>query len=231
MNRIFLVRHGESEGNVDQARYKVKGDHKIELTERGRRQAHAAGQFLADYYSSSRLGVPGSVRLWTSPYTRARQTSAGIVNALEEHGSLDLLRDKPGDKFTTYWRENIRLAEQQFGLLNGIASESVADHYPDVHDEYQRAGKFYARPPGGESRYDVAIRVHQMFGTLHRDSDRHGIKDVIVVCHGVTMRAFVMEWLHLPVEWFLSEPNPTNCSIRLIHGGIDQGYIYPGGTP
>lgn len=234
MNRIFLVRHGESEGNVDKSRYRVKGDHEIELTERGTLQAREAGKFLVNYYedlAAQQTIRVGQVRLWTSPYTRARQTSQGIVDVLQDQGRESLLRDKPGDKFSTYWRENIRLSEQQFGLLNGIADESVVDHYPDVHDDYERAGKFYARPPGGESRFDVAIRVHQMFGTLHRDCERHGIEDVIVVCHGTTLRAFVMEWLHLPVEWFLEEPNPSNCAIRLLEKGEDKGYIFGGGTP
>lgn len=213
MRRIFLVRHGESEGNVDKNVYKTVGDHEVKLTERGHRQAKEAAAFLANTLDYD------STRLWVSPYTRARETASHIM----VHASQHLVDDG--------WKENIRLCEQQFGLLNGIPDGSVEDYYPDVHKEYGRSGKFYARPPGGESRFDVAVRVHSMFGTLHRDCDRHGIEDVVVVCHGTTMRAFVMEWLHLPVEWFLREPNPKNCSIRLIENGKDKEYVFEGGTP
>ena len=83
----------------------------------------------------------------------------------------------------------------------------------------------------GENRFQVAQRVHQAFGTFHRDADRHGIQDLIIVSHGVTLRAFVLMWLHLPVEWIETEPNPANCSIRLIEEGEDKGYIFPGFEP
>ena len=82
--------------------------------------------------------------------------------------------------------------------------------------------------PLGESRFDVANRVHESFGTFHRDNERHNIDTLIVVCHGVTLRAFVMQWLHLTPEWFDDEPNPGNCDIRLIKDGKDEGYIYRG---
>ena len=51
---------------------------------------------------------------------------------------------------------------------------------------------------------------------------------VIVVCHGVTLRAFIMSWLRLTPEWFEAEQNPGNCSIRLLSENEDHGYIYKG---
>jgi 2,3-bisphosphoglycerate-dependent phosphoglycerate mutase len=79
----------------------------------------------------------------------------------------------------------------------------------------------------GESRFDVATRVHQSFGTFHRDATRHGINHLIVVCHGTTMRAFVMMWMHYPVSWFEAEHNPPNCAARLLSDDADVGLIYP----
>jgi 2,3-bisphosphoglycerate-dependent phosphoglycerate mutase len=82
--------------------------------------------------------------------------------------------------------------------------------------------------PQGESRFDVAKRIHQAFGTFHRDAIEHGIHDLVVICHGVTMRAFVMMWCHLSPEWFEAEPNPANCAIRVIDAGLDRGYVFDG---
>jgi len=82
--------------------------------------------------------------------------------------------------------------------------------------------------PLGESRFDVATRVHQAFGTFQRDRSFHDIRDVVVVCHGVTLRAFVMMWCHLSPEWFEAEPNPPNCAVRVIEGGVDRGYLFEG---
>jgi len=71
--------------------------------------------------------------------------------------------------------------------------------------------------------------VHQAFGTWHRDAERHGIEDLVIVTHGVTARCLVMRWPHLPFEWIEKERNPKNCSIRLIMDGEDKGYIHEGG--
>lgn len=68
----------------------------------------------------------------------------------------------------------------------------------------------------------------------------HGIRDVIIVSHGSTLRAFMMMWLHLNPEvriktsnlilkkWFEVEPNPKNASVRVIENNLDQGYIWLG---
>jgi 2,3-bisphosphoglycerate-dependent phosphoglycerate mutase len=80
--------------------------------------------------------------------------------------------------------------------------------------------------PLGESRFDVACRVHQAFGTFHRDADKHGIDTIVVVCHGVTLRAFVMMWCHYSYEWFEREPNPANGAVRWLCDGEDREYIH-----
>lgn len=51
-------------------------------------------------------------------------------------------------------------------------------------------------------------RVHQIFGTFHRDADKHGVKNIVIVSHGTTLRCICMMWLHLPYEWIETEPNP-----------------------
>ena len=105
------------------------------------------------------------------------------------------------------------------------------DELPEEWAHYQKCvgfeGKFWARIPLGESRFDVATRVHQAFSTFTRDA-RLGTKDIIVVGHGVMLRAFVMMWCHRTPEWFEQEPNPKNCALRLIDGSNDRGYLFDG---
>lgn len=217
--RIFLVRHGESIANVDKSVHHSTPDHAIGLSERGKEQAKKAGKFLHNY-----LFAPGLIdishptihtRIWQSPYIRTRETATAIINALPSNVDL---------------REHINLVEQQFGLFDGYSDEELAIRFPNEYSHYNKCekfeGRFFARMPLGESRFDVAIRVHQFFGTIMRDFDKHEINNVIVVAHGVVNRAFLMQWLHLPFEWFEAEPNPKNCSIRLIEENRDCGYIY-----
>jgi broad specificity phosphatase PhoE len=212
--RILLVRHGESLGNVRREIHKELPDHAIPLSEKGKQQAEDAGRKLARYFKGEPR-LERRCRLWTSPYERTRETADGIM------------------KIASWWiadrKEHVLLCEQQFGLFDGLSDEELQELYPAEHAFYNKCkkfeGRFWARMPLGESRFDVAIRVHQAFGTFHRDNDKYGINDIVVVCHGVTLRAFVMMWCHLTPEWFDEEPNPGNGAIRLIDDGIDKGYL------
>jgi 2,3-bisphosphoglycerate-dependent phosphoglycerate mutase len=215
--RILLVRHGESLGNVDRVVHATTADHAVPLSDRGLEQAREAGRWLAAYLG--RVGGEGShVRLWVSPYLRTRQTA-------------DALQETAG-AWITDRVEHVLLCEQQFGLFDGVPEEELAARLPREFAHYDMqcrfGGKFWARMPQGESRFDVAQRIHQAFGTFHRDAVAHGIRDLVVICHGVTLRAFVMMWCHLSPEWFEQEPNPRNGAIRLIDRGEDRGYVFEG---
>jgi len=216
--RIFLVRHGESISNIDHSVHKGFADHAIPLSDKGVIQAIEAGKVICDYLDSSLEFADPCCRLWCSPYKRTRQTADGIMKSCGE--------------FIIDRKEHVLLCEQQFGLFDGLSREERASLYPNEYAFYSKCkgfeGKFWARMPLGESRFDVATRVHQAFGTFHRDHDKHGVENIIVVCHGVTLRAFVMMWCHLSPEWFDAEPNPKNGAVRLIWDSVDQGYLTDG---
>jgi len=229
MMQVLLVRHGESMGNVDPEVHHAMADHAIPLSPRGEEQAREAGRRIASFFahrypsSSARpddaMSPPQPhVRLWTSPYKRARQTA-------------DLIQ-READRWIVDRREHILLCEQQFGLFEGLPDEDLPRLFPVEYAHYQKCiqyeGKFWARMPLGESRFDVAARVHQAFGSLQRDRNFDGITHLVVVLHGVTMRAFVMMWCHYTPEWFEAEPNPGNGSIWLLEGQADRGYLYRG---
>jgi len=216
--RILLVRHGESMGNVDPLIHATTADHAVPLSPTGADQAREAGRALAAYYQRELGDERPHVRMWVSPYKRTRQTADALM---ETAGSC--ITDRV---------EHILLCEQQFGLFDGVPEPELPDRFPAEFNYYDMqcrfGGKFWARMPQGESRFDVAQRIHQAFGTFHRDALEHGIREIVVICHGVTMRAFVMMWCHLSPEWFEAEANPPNCSIRIIDGGVDRGYLFEG---
>lgn len=218
---VFLVRHGESAANIDRTVSLTVPDHAIPLSDLGHQQAAEAGGRLAAYIRNhpleAKLDYVPYTRVWASPYKRARDTAHHIMNGLRIGG------------LTADYREHINLCEQQFGLFDGIADEDLPVRMPVEYAHYKKCedyeGRFWARMPMGESRFDVAVRVHQAFGTFLRDAQKHKIGRIIVVCHGVTLRAFVMQWLHYPYEWFDTERNPHNCAIRHLVNGEDRGYL------
>ena len=216
--RILLVRHGESLGNVDPMIHATTADHMVPLSERGVAQAREAGRAVAAYYARELGADRPHVRLWVSPYKRTRQTADAVM----EHAG----------PWITDRVEHILLCEQQFGLFDGVPEAELPKRFPNEFGYYDMLcnfhGKFWARMPQGESRFDVAKRIHQAFGTFQRDAIEHDIRELVVICHGVTLRAFVMMWCHLSPEWFEAERNPNNCAIRVIDGGVDRGYVHDG---
>lgn len=212
MKNIYLVRHGESIANVDPKIYTTTPDHAVSLSEKGMLQAVEAGQKLCtiipDDVESDKL------RIWTSPYKRTRQTAQILLNELQARfpGHVEI-------------KEDVSLSEQQFGLFDGLTNDELKQKFPLEYHYYDLAekheGKFWARMPLGESRFDVAVRVKQTFATFHRDFEKRGVENIVIICHGVTLRAFAMQWLHLPYEWFENQPNPKNCQI--YHIDVEKG--------
>jgi len=209
---IFLIRHGESVANVGDNYIKRIPDHLVSLTENGKEQARQNGQWLAAYCRQKNIDL-SKARIWRSPFLRTRQTCDEFNKYL---GIQDI-------------REDITLTEQQFGLFDSMPEEDWERLYPNEYAEYKRQcsnhGKFYARLPLGESPFDVAIRVHQFMGTIHRDLEKHGVDTLFIFTHGTTLRTFLMRWFHYSPEWYQAERNPKNCWIREIDGKQDLGYI------
>lgn len=214
--RLFLVRHGESLANVDPLTLTSVADHAVPLSSAGRQQALEAGNFLREALS----GDATTCRMWVSPYKRARETAEVM---LEQSGLKSMIGSV---------RESIFLGEQQFGLFEGLSVDSISSMYPVEHAYFQKAirhgGRFWAKFPLGESRADVCQRVQHVLQEVERECREQGIREVVIVSHGLTMRAVSMMWLERSGEWLEMSENPNNCSVRFLEGMEDRGYVFQG---
>lgn len=187
---IILIRHAESEGNVDQDAYRTVGDPLIALTPRGRAQAERMAHRLH--------ALIGDLRVWafTSPYLRSRET-ASIALARFPAESCRLAEDP-------------RLREQEFA---GGFQHCVPDRR-----EQRRYSKFFWRFPGGESAADVYDRLSMFMDTLWRDMHKVNLSGsaVVIFAHGLTNRLFCMRWLHWSPRVFEQTRNPPNCSFIVL---------------
>ncbi|MGR9421215.1 histidine phosphatase family protein [Rhizobium leguminosarum] len=213
--RLFLVRHGESLGNINEQAYRQFGDHNVPLTQWGHRQALEAGGVIASYLKALPSAGFGKLQIWYSPFLRTRQSKDALLEALPESVVGDI-------------REDYLLREQDFGLFTEIYDHAEQKQkFPEEFEKWARlrsnSGKFYARPPDGESRADVAQRVRLFLQTVMHDAENSD-RNVVIVGHGVTNRAVEMNFLHRPVEWFERSDNPGNADITLIEGTRSQGY-------
>lgn len=183
-NRIILVRHGESEGNIDDTVYERVPDHRIGLTAKGFEQARQTGAAIRDVLDGD------SVEVYVSPYLRTRQT-------LETLGLPVAERDV---------RVEPRLREQDWANFQDPADIAEQRRLRN------RYGHFFYRFAEGESGSDVYDRVSTFLESMHRNFETPAApRNVVVVTHGLTMRLFCMRWFHWSVDYFESLDNPENA--------------------
>lgn len=75
---IYIIRHGESEGNADKTIRLTKPDNALRLTAKGRKQAYEAAQFMLRYFKDKRKEEGeafGKIRIYSSPFDRGRETT------------------------------------------------------------------------------------------------------------------------------------------------------------
>jgi broad specificity phosphatase PhoE len=130
---ILLVRHGQSEGNVDMKLYETKPDHAMCLTDLGREQAAATGKHIREKYAGD-----GSIRFIVSPYARTEQTLKEIRKAFDERQIIST-------------NEDPRVREQDFGNFQDPSMNTFKENRI-------KFGAFYFRFPHGESGCDVHDR-------------------------------------------------------------------------
>ena len=175
--RLWIVRHGQSAGNVARDAAELAGQPLIDiahrdadtpLSELGEAQARALGAWFG--------ALPADVRptvLLCSPFVRARQTCDAIAAAAGV-APEDVVVDE-------------RLREKEFGVLDRFTVAGIRSRFPELAEQRARVGKFYFRPPGGESWCDVILRLRSVVEELRRD---HVGDRVLVVAHQVIVNCF-----------------------------------------
>jgi probable phosphoglycerate mutase len=105
----------------------------------------------------------------TSPYLRAR----GTADAIRDAGGLTPVSESVVDE---------RLRAKEFGILDRLTRLGIEQCHPDLAAARHLVGKFYFRPPAGESWCDVILRLRSVVDTvsLHYRGNR-----VLIVAHQV----------------------------------------------
>ena len=174
-DRLYIVRHGESAGNVARDAAYASGlavidiaerDVDVPLSPRGEHQSLALGEWFAALPADE---VPTVVLV--SPYLRARQTAELIARS----GGTELEAPPTIDE---------RLREKEFGVLDRLTRIGIEQRFPDQAALRARIGKFYFRPPGGESWCDVILRLRSVLDTVSLHHSRPGAR-VLIVAHQV----------------------------------------------
>ncbi|GAA5073255.1 histidine phosphatase family protein [Nocardia iowensis] len=162
---LYAVRHGQSESNVAFAANETveSDDMAIALTELGRRQATAVGEWFAALDANQ---FPDLVLC--SPYRRAVQTWQLAEQEL-----------RTANRKLPCHRVDHRLYDRHRGQLKHLPPAVVRERFPEELAKEARDPLGY-RPPEGESFKDVAERLRGVVADLETD---HRHRRVLIVAH------------------------------------------------
>ncbi|MCR5864190.1 MULTISPECIES: histidine phosphatase family protein [Aquincola] len=175
-DRLWVVRHGQSAGNVARDKAEAAGlplidiatrDMDVPLSALGERQSLALGEWFGGMPADERPNV-----VLCSPYVRARQTTELVMQAAGLAGGDDELQVRVDE----------RLREKEFGILDRLTRLGIEQQHPQLAEQRSHVGKFYFRPPGGESWCDVILRLRSVLETVTRE---HRGERVLIVAHQV----------------------------------------------
>jgi broad specificity phosphatase PhoE len=221
-NKLIMIRHGQSEGNVNEALYSTTPDNAMRLTQLGWDQARQAGQVL-----KQRVILTGEpVHFIVSPYVRTVETFHGIVSAWCDPKEFSHIRNRERRLKAWYgrllelgltWHEDPRIREQDFG------NYQVPDNIRQAKQERHRFGPFFYRFAHGESASDVFDRVSTFLDSLWRSFDHNQAKYYVLVTHGISIRVLLARYFRYSIDQFSHLANPRNCEmIVLAHDGAGK---------
>lgn len=176
---LAAVRHGESTANVAASSAErdladlidvAEREADVPLSDLGRRQAESLGRRLSELGEDERPDL-----VITSPFLRARQTAEIATAGLQVRTRVDE-----------------RLRDRDMGVLDLHTAHGIRSAFPDEAERRRRHGKFYYRPPGGESWTDVALRLRAVLREIEQDAPG---RRIILFAHDVvvTLVRYVLE--------------------------------------
>ncbi len=212
--KIWLVRHGQSAGNVARDAAEAAAGLHIDIAERdvdvplsklGVEQAQALALWFAAMPEHERPNV-----VLHSPYVRAADTARILIEKMGLPRMMAIQADE-------------RLREKEFGILDRLTVLGISHKYPELHEQRQHVGKFYFRPPGGESWCDVILRLRSIIDTITREYCK---ERVLIVGHQVTVNCFRYLFERLDEASILAfdrAGDVPNCSVTSYNFDPEDG--------
>lgn len=186
MAKLFLVRHGQSQWNLEN---RFTGWQDVDITELGQEEARQAGLALAN--------EPIDIA-YTSTLIRAQHTLRIILHEMGDP-HIPIVIDAA-------------LNERGYGKLEGLNKAETAQKYGAEQVHIWRRS-FDVPPPGGESLKDTYERVIPYYQRFIEPKLKEG-KNVLVVAHGNSLRALIMFLEHLSPEQILEREIATGQPIK-----------------
>ena len=173
MNKLVLLRHGQSQWNLEN---RFTGWKDVPLTEKGINEANNAGLLLKKHKITIDI-------VFSSVLQRANRTAEIALNAsgienLFKNGILNYEKDE-------------RLNERDYGDLVGLNKAETANKFGEKQVHIWRRS-YDTPPPNGESLKDVVDRVSPYFTEKIEPEITDG-KNILIAAHGNSLRAIMIK--------------------------------------
>ena len=173
MNNLILLRHGQSQWNLEN---RFTGWEDVPLTEKGIQEAKIAGQIMLKNKIKIDL-------IFSSILQRANKTAELTIKEMNlsefwRNKELIMTRDKS-------------LNERDYGDLVGLNKLETANKYGKEQVHIWRRS-YNIAPPGGESLENVVERVKPYFEKSIAPEIKIG-KNILIVAHGNSLRASMIQ--------------------------------------
>ena len=185
MARLVLLRHGESQWNLEN---RFTGWVDVPLSPRGIQEAKNAGEKLRSFTFD---------RAFTSVLARANETLRLVLEAIGQT-AVPIEKDKA-------------LNERMYGELQGLNKDETVKKYGEAQVKIWRRS-YDVCPPGGESLKDTAERVLPYYEQTIKPYVLKG-DTILVAAHGNSLRALIMELEQLSREQVLELNIPTGAPL------------------
>ena len=200
MAQMVLIRHGESQWNLEN---RFTGWVDVPLSPKGEQEARDAGSKIQHFRFD---------QAFTSVLTRAKDTLRIVLEVIGQTG-IPIEQDQA-------------LNERMYGDLQGLNKTETAQKYGEHQVKLWRRS-YDVRPPGGESLKDTAERVLPYYDREIRPRVLAG-DTILIVAHGNSLRALVMQLDQLSKEEVLELNIPTGAPLlyEFGEGGKVQNHRY-----
>jgi 2,3-bisphosphoglycerate-dependent phosphoglycerate mutase len=202
MNKLILLRHGQSQWNLEN---RFTGWKNVPLTEKGEAEAKKAGELIRKHNISID-------RVFSSVLERANRTAEIAIKKAELNNLLE------NNKIIMTSSE--KLNERDYGDLVGLNKQETADKFGKDQVHIWRRS-YDTPPPNGESLKDVVERVSPYFKESIKPLIDKG-ENILIAAHGNSLRAMMIELGMYKPEEISNIELPTGSPLCI---NLDQGRL------
>lgn len=197
MTRLYFIRHGKTEWNLEGRYQGAHGDSPLLL------QSYLEIGLLAESLKDVRFD-----KAYCSPIKRARVTAQKLVSMLDKPVKLE--SDRAFQEF-------------DLGEMEGMKFTEVAERYPEELDAFRHhPDKYDGRKIGGEDYQDV---IDRMTPKIRAICERYPDGNVLIVSHGAALCAEIRHLMGVPLAETRDKGGLANTSTTVLET-VDGGETF-----